>query len=385
MINSDRRQFLTRAGLFGTVVLALPGMSFARAGGGERRFVFVIQRGAADGLGTLAPVGDPAFTGLRGDLAHDFAGASPLDGMFALHPAMPGTRASFARGEALFVHAAASAYRDRSHFDGQNVLETGGTRPYERPDGWLNRLIGLLSANEARALAFAATVPPALRGGNPVSSYASSRLPDPSDDLLARVSALYQGDERLHLAWEESQHTQRLASAMASAAGNDPKAQGALAASFLAAPDGPRVAMIETSGWDTHSAQRARLSAGLRSLDELLGALGEGLGPLWAQTMVIVATEFGRTAAINGTAGTDHGTASLAMLTGGAVKGGRVLADWPGLAPAQLLEKRDLRPTTALEALFAGAAAEHFALDPALVGRTLFPGLKTKPIAGLIR
>jgi uncharacterized protein (DUF1501 family) len=144
--------------------------------------------------------------------------------------------------------------------------------------------------------------------------------------------------------------------------------------------------MLETLGWDTHSAQKGRLAAQLKNLDAMLAAMRDGLGPACATTTVLIATEFGRTAAVNGTGGTDHGTASVAMLVGGAVKGGRVVSDWPGLASANLYQARDLRPTCPLDALIAGAAAESLALDPERVGRGLFArALSDRPMTGLIR
>jgi uncharacterized protein (DUF1501 family) len=159
-----------------------------------------------------------------------------------------------------------------------------------------------------------------------------------------------------------------------------------MAANFLAKPDGPRIAMIETGGWDTHSAQNVRLTAQLRGLDAMMGSLREGLGDAWKQTVVLVATEFGRTAAANGTGGTDHGTASAALLAGGAVQGGRVIADWPGLAPASLFEGRDLRPTMALHDLIAAIAADTFGLDRGKVAASLFPQMKQgRPLPRLVR
>ena len=144
--------------------------------------------------------------------------------------------------------------------------------------------------------------------------------------------------------------------------------------------------MIETGGWDTHAGQRGRLATQLKALDGMIAALQAGLGPVWDDTLVLVATEFGRTVAVNGTGGTDHGTGTATMLLGGAVKGGRVMADWPGLAPANLYEARDLRPTMPLDALIGGAVAEHFAVDPARAMAALFPAsAKTAAIEGLMR
>ena len=377
----DRRAFIA-AGLLGSFA---PRIAFARAAT-AKRFVFVIQRGAADGLGTIGAIGDPAFVGARGDLAADLTAGTKLDAMFALHPALANAAGLYGKGQALFAHAIASPYRDRSHFDGQNVLETGGTGAYQLKDGWLNRLLGVVPTDDARAIAIAATVPMALRGRREVASYAPSSLPDASDDLLARVTQLYQGDAQLHALWGEALATRQLTGDLAQDNGRNAAATGALAARLLAPANGARIAMIETGGWDTHAGQRGRLAAQLKGLDAMIGALQAGLGPVWDDTLVLVATEFGRTVAVNGTGGTDHGTGTAAMLFGGTVKGGRVVADWPGLAAASLYEARDLRPTMQLDAFIGGAVADHFAVDPARAMAALFPAsARTAATGGLLR
>ena len=380
----SRRSFVVGASAALSAGFA-PRMAFAAAGT-AKRFVFIIQRGAADGLGTIAPVGDPGVVPVRGVLAEDFAAAPRLDGMFALHPQMTGAAQLYAAKQALFVHAVASPYRDRSHFDGQNVLETGGAGAYTEKSGWLNRMLALLPPGERRGMAVAATVPMALRGPIEVGSYAPSALPEASDDLLARVTSLYASDPQLHALWAQATATRALTGDLTGDNGRNAAATGALAARLLAPADGARVAMIETGGWDTHAGQRGRLAAQLRGLDAMVGALKDGLGPLWSDTLVLVATEFGRTVAVNGTGGTDHGTAAAAMLFGGGVQGGRVLADWPGLAAANLHEGRDLRPTARIDTLIAGAVAEHFGLDPVRVAAGLFPAITAaRPMQGLVR
>ncbi|ALK34855.1 DUF1501 domain-containing protein [Burkholderia plantarii] len=363
-----RRRFLGTAAAAGALLVA-PRLVFANVAS-DRRFVFVIQRGAADGLNIVVPYADPAYASLRGELAIDAAKATRLDGTFALHPSLTQTAAMYAGGQALFVHAIASPYRDRSHFDGQNVLETGGLAPYQVKDGWLNRLAAMLPATRENAIALAPTVPAALRGAARVTSYAPSGLPDAPDDLLTRVGALYERDAQLAPLWASAMAARGLAGD--AHARQDPAGVGKLAAGFLARDDGPRIAMIETGGWDTHSAQNPRLANVLKGLDAMLAALRDGLGPVWRDTTVVVATEFGRTAAANGTGGTDHGQGSVAMLLGGAVAGGRVIADWPGLGGADLYEGRDLKPTASLDALIAGAAAETLRLDPQRTAATLF-------------
>ncbi len=380
----DRRLFLGRAGL-ATGLLLGPRLALAAAPT-DRRLVFIILRGAMDGLATVMPVGDPAYAALRGNFGPPPAAGAPLPigAMFALHPALATTAALYAKGEALFVHAIASPYRERSHFDAQNVLETGGTAAYALKDGWLNRLLPLLPVAREPAVALSPTVPMALRGSAPATSYAPSQLPDADADLLARVSAMYAGDSQLHALWSQALDARTMAGADAQGRSN-PVTLAKLAATFLAKPDGARVAVIEINGWDTHSAQAGRLNNQLKQLDGAIAALHAGLGADWARTVVVAATEFGRTVAPNGTGGTDHGTGGVALVAGGAIKGGRVVADWPGLAPGQLHDGRDLRPTADLRALFAGLAAEHFGLDPALVARTVFGSDPVRPMTGLVR
>lgn len=377
----DRRNFLGAAAL-----LAAPQVLFAQAAT-ERRFIFIIQRGAADGLNTVIPYAEPAYSSARGALAIDAASALKLDGTFALHPSLAKLRDLYGAGQASFFHAVASPYRDRSHFDGQNVLETGGNAPYQVKDGWMNRLLGLLPRGGKPAVAFSRGVPLALRGAFEVTSYAPSALPQANEDLMMRVEQLYAKDPLLHALWSSALDARGMAGGMGvSANRQDSIALGRMAAGFLARADGPRIAMIETNGWDTHSGQNARLAIQLRGLDGLIAGLQDGLGPVWGQTVILVATEFGRTVAANGTGGTDHGTGAVAMLVGGAVQGGRIMADWPGLAPANLQDGRDLKPTLALDALVAAACAESFALEPDRLARVLFPyGSIGKPVTKLLR
>jgi len=376
-----RRSFLGAAAL-----LAAPTVLFAQAAT-ERRFVFIVQRGAADGLNTVIPYAEPAYASARGALAIDSASALKLDGTFALHPSLANLHRLYASGQASFFHAVASPYRERSHFDGQNVLETGGNAPYQLKDGWMNRLLGVLPRTGKEAIAFSPAIPMALRGAVEVTSYAPSALPQANEDLMARVAQLYARDGQLHALWSSALDARGMAGGMADGAKRqDAAALGRMAAGFLGRADGPRIAMIETGGWDTHSGQNARLAAQLRNLDNLLGALQEGLGAAWDKTVILVATEFGRTVAANGTGGTDHGTGAVAMMAGGAVQGGRVVADWPGLASANLLDGRDLKPTLALDALVTSACAESFALEPERLARVLFPhGTRGKPLPGLLR
>ena len=376
----DRRSFLGA-----TAMLAAPRMLFAQATT-ERRFIFIIQRGAADGLNTVIPYAEPAYASARGALAIDPGTALKLDGTFALHPSLANLHKLYAAGQASLFHAVASPYRDRSHFDGQNVLETGGNAPYQVQDGWMNRLLGVLPRVGKEAIAFSSAIPMALRGSVEVTSYAPTALPQANEDLMMRVEQLYAKDGQLHALWSSALEARGMAGMSGGANRNDATAQGRMAAGFLGRADGPRIAMIETSGWDTHSGQTARLATQLRNLDNLLAGLQEGLGAVWDKTVILVATEFGRTVAANGTGGTDHGTGAVAMMVGGAVQGGRIVSDWPGLANANLLDGRDLKPTLALDALVTAACAESFALEPDRLTTVLFPhGTRVNPLPRLLR
>lgn len=367
-------------------------LSFAASGApADRRFVFVILRGGLDGLSSVPAVGDPEFAPARGALAQFGSAPLALDGTFALHPALAQLHAMYGRGELAVVHAVGLPYRDRSHFDAQQVLESGGVRPYEITSGWLGRTLG---ANGAKGLALNTAVPLVLRGPGAIDTWAPSTLPDPSADLVARIERMYANDRTLANALEraKSLHLDGVMAAETSAAGpmgaaaggGNPRGGGFVllaqrAAEFLAQAEGPQVAVLEVSGWDTHANQanpNGPLANNLRSLDQGLGALREGLAAngTWGRTVVVVATEFGREVAINGTLGTDHGTGGAAFVLGGAVAGGRVVADWPGLAKKNRFDGRDLRTTTDLRAVLKGVLSTHLRVSDRVLNTEVFPG-----------
>lgn len=374
-----RRRVLLRAGAAG-LTLGLPGarLAFAAtAARGPQRLVVVLLRGALDGLAAVPVPGDPAWAALRPTVPAElerFGAALPLDGLFALHPGLPTLHRWYGEGSLLVVHAAASPYRERSHFDAQQLLESGGARPFDLPTGWLGRA---LAANDGRGVALSPALPLALRGAPGASSWAPSRDEAVDMDLVARVARLYRSDAPLGAAFERAaaQHAPGVDDGMAGAApGGGLAALAGRAGRLLAADDGPSVAWLDSTGWDTHTQQAPRLSRLLPALDTGLDALRTALGPHWADTTVLVMTEFGRSAALNGSGGTDHGTAGVAFLAGGAVAGGRVLADWPGLARERLFEARDLRPTTDLRALIRPVLQRQLGLSSAQLERSVLPG-----------
>lgn len=354
------------------------------------RFVFFILRGGMDGLSAVPAVGDPAFAGTRGPLA-DFVGAPlPLRGPFALNPLLPQLHTMYGQGELLVVHAVGLPYRERSHFDAQQVLESGGTRPYEFSTGWLGRA---LPGTALRAVALETAVPLVLRGPGEVDTWAPSTLPEPDADLVARLELMYGSDPALGEALARARGLRSempMAPDMATSGAGHGKAVtlARKAAEFL--QRGAQVAVLELGGWDTHINQalpQGAASNNLRTLDAALAALREGLlpGGAWSRTAVLVATEFGRAVAVNGTLGTDHGSGGAAFVLGGAVRGGRVLADWPGLAPADRFEGRDLRITTDLRAVMRSLLAEHLGVARATLDRTVLPGSAALPRLDLLR
>jgi uncharacterized protein (DUF1501 family) len=382
--------------------------------GGPNRLVVVILRGALDGLAAVPPYADPNYAELHRELAigapGTAEGALALDATFGLHPSFGFLHDRYLAGELVVFHAVASPYRDRSHFDGQNVLENGLTKPIGTADGWLNRALAALpratGRSGERAIAISQNVPLILRGDMPVISKSPQTTPDVDEDLLARLADLYSKDDWLSARLSEAVQTEKLAdggtsAGAAMASGAMPaqpvkpvaadRVSGAarMAATLMRSEGGPEVAVIEATGWDTHANQggaKGALAQRLAGLDQALHALADGLGPLWPQTAVLVVTEFGRTAAMNGTRGTDHGTGGCAFLVGGAVRGGRVIADWPGLTRSALLDNRDLRPTLDLRSVFKAVLDEHMRVDAKTLASRIFPDSRgTRPLPGLMR
>ncbi len=397
----SRRQIFSAAGA--TFAAAMIPRWASAAGTRDPRLVVVVLRGALDGLSALAPIGDPNYADLHGALALRWDGPHPalrLGDFFGLNPAMVNFARLYDARQALVVHATATNYRERSHFDGQDVLESGMPGPGRVDSGWLNRAVAVLPAGErvagARALAVGATAPLVIRGPAPILGGAPSGLAAPTDDLLARLMDLYDhSDPALAKALQAGLDADRLADRQGMDAlkpGGDvallmrKAAEGA--ARLMAADDGPRVGALAFDGWDTHANEggaTGRLAQLLGGLDGAFAAFESELGPRWNETIVVAITEFGRTARINGTIGTDHGAATIAFLAGGALAGGRVVADWPGLRVADLYESRDLRPTTDLRAVLKGVLAEHLGLSADVLARAVFPDTPgVAPMKGLV-
>lgn len=411
MSATSRRRFLGHSLALGAAGLLTTRLAMARTAG-ESRFVLIILRGALDGLAAVPPHGDPNYAALRGHLAiakpGNPQGALPLDADFGLHPSLGFMHRCFQARELAVLHAVATPYRERSHFDAQDVLESGATRAHALQTGWLNRALTALPADARaqRGVALGANVPLVMRGPADVASWSPTRLAALDDDTLQRIADLYSTDPLLAGRLADALSTDAIAqSAQGSQTAQrmqQPAATGAqrngaaryletvrAAAGFLVREDGPRVAVFETTGWDTHANEGGadgQLAVRLAALDSGLETLKNSLGPVWSQTVVMLVTEFGRTVAVNGTRGTDHGTGAAAFLMGGAVQGARVHADWPGLSSGALYEGRDLRPTRDLRSAFKGVLRDHLQVPVRALDTSIFPdSAAIRPLDDLIR
>ncbi len=391
MIAPTRRRMLL--GLPALATMGRVSLAVAAAGT-ENRLVVVMLRGGLDGLGTVVPIGDPDLRGLRPGLVPpspgEPGGLLPLNDFFALHPALAGLHRLYRAGEVLPIHAVAPPHRNRSHFDAQDYMEIGAS--HRLSSGWLNRAAALIPASPAvpAALALGTHTPILLRGPAKVGNWAPPAWQPLSTDLSSRLMRLHARDAVTGPALAEALHERGFTDAVlqghAPPPPNNPfTVLAERAGLLLAAAEGPRLAALDILGWDTHTSQLARLGWELSRLDEGLMALRAGLGAAWTRTVVLAISEFGRTARENGTGGTDHGTAGVAFLLGGAVAGGRVLADWPGLTPNALFENRDLRPTLDLNRVIRAVLAAHLGLSDVALADVLPESTGAQPMAGLLR
>ena len=399
-LRPSRRGFLLAGASFAAWAY-LPKFAHASPGGRDPRVVVIILRGALDGLATVAPIGDPDYAGLHGSIALLKDGpnaATMLDPFFGMHPAMPEFARMYRANNATVVHAVATPYRERSHFDGQDTLESGFAGPGRVQSGWLNRAIATLPRGERvmSGLAIGPTTPLVLRGAAPTVGWAPVNMAAAADDTAMRLLDLYtHRDPALAGALTQGLQLDKIAMQDGDTKPTGGKNSiGAMrnvargAARLMAADDGPRIAALAFDGWDTHAQEGGpvgRLAQLLGGLDGALADFESGLGPRWKDTVIVVATEFGRTARINGTQGTDHGTGTVALMAGGAVKGGRIIADWPGLRAQDLYENRDLAPTTDLRAILKGVLHDHLGISERALAETVFPDSATvKPAQGLV-
>lgn len=398
----NRRQVLTGIGA-GVGTLASGGLNLSlAAGAGDSRFVLVILRGGMDGIALVPPYGDSAYAATRSALAmpppSEDDGVLDLDGFHGLHPAASALLPFWQRQELAVFPASATPYRGRSHFDAQDTLENGSSSPNGSKTGWLNRALGLMDKDTAAAVAVTQRMPLVLFGPNAASTWPSNRLPEPVTGFFEKVALLYANDLVFApLLAEGLRQRETLASRLSeedrlSGKGawrpQDLEHIASIAARSLRSDKGARIAVLEAGGWDTHQNQGAvqgTLARRFSGLAGALSALAVELGPVWSKTVVTVVSEFGRSAVPNGTRGTDHGTGGAVLVLGGAVAGGRIIGDWPGMGSAELLDGTDLAPFTDTRAVFAGVLGGHLGIGPAGIQDTVFPGSGVTPVTGLIR
>jgi uncharacterized protein (DUF1501 family) len=397
---------LASAGALG-LSLQFLGRPAMAASVGAKKLIVIICRGGMDGLTVSPPVGDPDYAGLRGPIALG-GEALKLDGTFALHPSLGAVHALATAGQARIAPAIATPDRARSHFEAQDVLESGAATVYGVSSGWLNRAVEALSVGgKVEALSVGPTAPLLLRGKAPFQSWSPGKVVDASARLPSLLQDLYKSDPLLGPALARGLETEAMAQvAMSGMAGETQQMAGAPVAAyqrqgqdaarrlgatlagFMREPGGPQIAALSLDGFDTHAnegAAQGQLANRLSNLDAAIDGIHVGLGPDWRDAVVLVATEFGRTARVNGTGGTDHGTASTALVLGGALKPGGVLGDWPTLKAEALFENRDLRPTLDMRSLFKGVLAEQLGVERAALERTVFPDSSAaKPLSGIV-
>ncbi|MES2403658.1 MAG: DUF1501 domain-containing protein [Pseudomonadota bacterium] len=392
-----RRQFIANAAIGTATLLVWPKLTFA-ATGSDTRFLFVLLRGGLDGLESVPPYGDPGYQAIRGALALSPSAAKPahkLDNVFALHPSFDYAAQLYAQGQFMPVVAAAPPYWGRSHFQAQNCVENGTAQPDGAQTGWLNRCIACMPGVDG--LACAAVMPLTMRGSAKVETWSPPLPTEVNPILLQRLQPLYAADTRLAAPFARAVAQQTDSPVPESSAGmmsngkpGKKKQSGlpvmmAAAGGFMGKADGPRVAFVEDDGWDTHANEAAIVTRKIEELDAGLKAFHQSIGAMWGRTVVIVATEFGRTAHINGTGGTDHGTGGSMFLAGGALRGGHVAGKWPGIGSGELYQDRDVHATTDFRAVFKGVLAAHLGISDSLLESRVFPGsAAAEPLGNLV-
>ncbi len=366
------RRFLLGASAAG-VSLAFAGQTGAQSAAGPRnKLVVVIARGAMDGLSVIVPHDDANYRPLRGALAIE--DSLPVSDGFGLHPSLAGLHALHGQGQMRFAAAVAIPVRVRSHFDAQDVLENGGEGLRQQTDGWLNR--ALAATGGLKGLSIGAQTPLILRGSTATSSWAPGGKTGSEGRIASLLQDLYVEDRLLAENLAAGLQTEAQAMAMggdARLARNDVAGLGQAVARLMAGPDGADLVALSVDGWDTHARQVSQLQARLTGLDQVVSGLRTGLGKDWSQTVVVIATEFGRTARANGTGGTDHGTGSALLMAGGALKPGGMIGDWPTLNENRLFEARDLAPTADVRSVFKAVLRDHLGVSRAALDNSVFP------------
>lgn len=402
-----RREFLDALALGAGLVLPFGANAWAATGAAptRRKLVVVMLRGAVDGLNVVAPVGDENYLRLRPGIGLALpgmeGGALDLDGYFGLHPALAPLLPLWRADKLAFVHASGSPDATRSHFDAQDYMESATPGRKNTPDGWMNRLVAALPGSPApsRLLGIGPVLPRILSGNAAavnLPNVAAAAKPDVLDRpaLGAAFDQLYRDHARFGRAYADGRaaHKEVMGAAerqeMMAADRGAPLPGGfpddaARLAALMRSDTRFQLAFLALGGWDTHAAQGAaagQLASRLAPLGQGLAVLAERLGPLFDDTMVVVMSEFGRTARENGNGGTDHGHGNVMWVLGGKVRGGKVVGEWEGVGDAALNEGRDLPVLTDFRSVLAQIAEEHLMLSDKQLDQ-VFPAMPQKSTA----
>jgi uncharacterized protein (DUF1501 family) len=400
----DRRDFLKLAVLSTSGLLLLDGNGWAARATDDdknhKRLVVVFLRGAVDGLNVVVPYSDSSYYVSRPTIAvprlNESGGALRLDGHFGLHPALTSVMPLWEKGTLAFVHASGSPDPSRSHFDAQDFMETATPGLAKTPDGWLNRLLGVLpgTRSSSEALSVGPTLPRILSGPIPAANLPLGKAgtrPTPLDrpEIQAAFDRLYRGNDPLSVAYREGEASRKkllaeLTEEMQMADQGAPSPVGFADEAknlgrLMARDSSLKVAFIALGGWDTHineGSVQGQLPNRLNALGESLSTFVQALGSAYSDTVILVMSEFGRTVHENGNTGTDHGHGNVMWVMGGNVRGGKVYGQWPGLSGNELYEGRDLAVTTDFREVISVVLESQFGLTSSQLNKVIPRGPK---------
>jgi uncharacterized protein (DUF1501 family) len=361
----SRRTFLTSS--MTVTLLGSPIFSALAEKRNKRNLVVISLRGGMDGLSAVPPI-DPKLEKFRPDIL--VKKTLPLTSDFALHPSLKNFHSAWKQDKAAIVHSTNIPYTNRSHFEGQDLMESGGIKPFAEYTGWLGR--GMETAG-LEGLAIALPMPLILRSKANLDNYFPTKLSTPSPEIMKRVAKTYPVNSNLKSTIERV--IMRPYSMLSGSGSRKAYRLAGTAAQALARADGPRVAVFDMNGFDTHAAQggsNGEHAEKLYNLDKIFGTLRKNLGSSFDNTLIVTLTEFGRKVEQNGGNGTEHGYGTAVLMMGGLIKKAQVYSDWPGLTQKNMFEGQDLNSTTDARSIYCSAMAVAFETDFEKLQRQVF-------------
>ncbi len=386
----QRRQWLKGAGA-GFAALSFAGIpsAWANSATNAPRLLVVLLRGGMDGLAAVPPIGDTSYAAIRPTIAVN--NSLRLDGSFGLHPSLKHLHQLWGQEQLAVVHSTGFDYAGRSHFEGQDVMQSGMPKPYTSASGWLGRAMQV--AGVAGGVSISIPMPLILRGNPESSTKFPNWMPPLTPTVAGSLEALWSKDGLMSpyasiIRAEAASQRQGVMNRPDFASARSLPELGRLAGLEMGKPQGPRVGLIDfTNGFDTHASQGADQGAHadqLVKVDQLIQNFQVSMGSKWADALVVTVTEFGRTAAENGTTGTDHGVGTCCLLVGGLIGRAKVYADWRGLHKDQLFEGRDLPPTVDVAAVYAKVIERLFELTPSAIQQQVIAHKPNAALNGLL-